>query len=596
MKDADALTWTDFHRFLAPAGRGEAWRRNFYFRWLEFPEVVRALAPRPGERLLEVGSAWISTTPLLLVRRFGCRVTCVDVQPLGGPERARVDRLLDRLRFTDQERSRLTLVSRDAAALDLDLPPLDGAYAISTLEHLPGDGDAAAIRHMARRVRPGGRVVISVPFTFGEPIEGDVSEGEEHRQRWYDPGTIFARLIEPSGLALEEARFLVETRPRVGETFRRLGPRGRVLFAAALRPLHRRLWRVAFVARGNALAALAPGEVPFGIRVDRGALVLRLRKPPDGSAPRADRPRASVVRRRYLLDELELAMPRLEPEGDAVRSGDQPVTTWNDVLRFTRRGAIRREVNLYGRWGFVPALIDATDARPGDRVLAWLPEWADVVPAYLAQRRAAAVDVLAPRPLTHDERVAIDDLIAGLRLTRAGISRVSFADDGAALLAETAGTYDRAVSAFFADSLPPEAERGFAEGLGRFLRPGGRAALAVQFRWGAHRELPEPEGVIRRLYNRDSVGARIVAPSGLRVARALVVGERFPGLGQRVRRLAGDLGVGLFAALARPLAGWLWKTYADLDGDGFAAMDPARPPGGLASDRAILVLVLEKPA
>lgn len=89
----------------------------------------------------------------------------------------------------------------DARRLPYPDNSFDLAYSISVIEHIPGDGDSVAIDEMLRVVRPGGKVVIEVPFRHeGREIFRDhdskgapVSEPMFY-ERWYDERMVEQRL------------------------------------------------------------------------------------------------------------------------------------------------------------------------------------------------------------------------------------------------------------------------------------------------------------------------------------------------------------------------------------------------------------------
>ncbi|GMW00142.1 MAG: hypothetical protein AMXMBFR84_12800 [Candidatus Hydrogenedentota bacterium] len=94
------------------------------------------------------------------------------------------------------------------------------AYSVSVLEHIPNQGDTLAIKEISRVLRPGGRVVITVPCVpeyreiwskkdpFGSQPKDDA--GRYFFGRWYDWNTIEARIIVPSGLTLVESSLYQE--------------------------------------------------------------------------------------------------------------------------------------------------------------------------------------------------------------------------------------------------------------------------------------------------------------------------------------------------------------------------------------------------
>jgi SAM-dependent methyltransferase len=71
----------------------------------------------------------------------------------------------------------------------------DRAYSISVLEHIAEPGDVGALRELARVVRPGGRVIVTLPYAaqYSEdwrdrPVYGEQEpvNGRYFFERWYD--------------------------------------------------------------------------------------------------------------------------------------------------------------------------------------------------------------------------------------------------------------------------------------------------------------------------------------------------------------------------------------------------------------------------
>jgi len=120
-------------------GQDPRWRRA----------MVGAVAARPGERVLDVATG-TGLVAAELVRRYGCAVVGLDQSPqmLAG---ARL-----RLERDPGLASRVTLVSGDAE----HLPFSDGEFDHLTFTYLLRyvDDPPAAMRELARVVRPGGRV------------------------------------------------------------------------------------------------------------------------------------------------------------------------------------------------------------------------------------------------------------------------------------------------------------------------------------------------------------------------------------------------------------------------------------------------------
>jgi SAM-dependent methyltransferase len=151
-------------------------------RYLELPWARRVLAARPGERVLDLASPKLLAVALA---REGVEVVSVDAF---GSE---VDtwRRLAAL-------PRLTFEVADGRALPFPDESFDHAYSVSVLEHIEGDGAATALRELARVVRPGGRVAVTLPHAaqareeFRDRSLYAEGEGRAFFQLWYDDARI----------------------------------------------------------------------------------------------------------------------------------------------------------------------------------------------------------------------------------------------------------------------------------------------------------------------------------------------------------------------------------------------------------------------
>ena len=153
--------------------------------WVEAPHpfitrarLREALAPRPGERVLEVGP--------------GTGYYTLDVAESVGPE-GRLDvfdlqqEMLDHTMRRAGERGLANLVPAQGDARELPYADatFDAAFLVTVLGEVP-DQDAA-LRELARVLRPGGRLVVGE--LFGDP-------------HWVAPQTL-RRRGEAAGLAFE---------------------------------------------------------------------------------------------------------------------------------------------------------------------------------------------------------------------------------------------------------------------------------------------------------------------------------------------------------------------------------------------------------
>jgi ubiquinone/menaquinone biosynthesis C-methylase UbiE len=142
------------------------------------PRLREALAPAPGERLLEVGpgTGYYALEVACWIAPEG-RLDLFDLQ----------QEMLDHTLLRAEERGidNLVAVQGDACALPYRDATFDAAYLVTVLGEIPDQ--EAALRELARVVKPGGRVVV------GELL------GDPH---WVSPGRLQAR-AEHAGLRFE---------------------------------------------------------------------------------------------------------------------------------------------------------------------------------------------------------------------------------------------------------------------------------------------------------------------------------------------------------------------------------------------------------
>ena len=149
-------SWQEVQRafYDSPAGapHEDFQHANPYFDFV-LRRFLDAVAPKPGERVLELGSSGGRfTLPLL---EHGCRVTGVDLS-------AKAIEHLRRLASTHPQGQALKLVQDDAERLaglpDRDFDAVVGAHILHHVDRL----DEVAKR-ARERLRPGGRVVFVEP-------------------------------------------------------------------------------------------------------------------------------------------------------------------------------------------------------------------------------------------------------------------------------------------------------------------------------------------------------------------------------------------------------------------------------------------------
>lgn len=172
--------------------------------WVEAPHplITRArlreiLAPRPGERVLEIGPGTGYYT-LHVAEWLGAegRLDIFDIQ------QAMLDHTMRRAR--ESGLSNIAAAQGDARDLPYGDASFDAVYLTTVLGEIPDQG--RALDEIARVLRPGGRLVVGE--LFGDP-------------HWVSPGKLAAE-ASPAGL-----RVVARTGPAVGYFARleRAGPR-----------------------------------------------------------------------------------------------------------------------------------------------------------------------------------------------------------------------------------------------------------------------------------------------------------------------------------------------------------------------------------
>lgn len=233
------------YRLLVPL---EPWR---------FYELGRLADVPLAGRVLDVGSPKLLAS--LMHREGRGRWTAIDLLP-------------DEIALWRRLDPALPLDVADARALPYADESFDAVVCVSVVEHVPGDGDAAAMREMRRVLRPGGvlHLTTNVAATDGDVLAGTPVYGPASVA--VEGGHFFERRYSEDGLR----------RRLIGAGWDELGRE----YVRERRPVHRRFFgsrplsflignALSLVAARNFAAIASPREVPAG---DHAVVYLRLRR------------------------------------------------------------------------------------------------------------------------------------------------------------------------------------------------------------------------------------------------------------------------------------------------------------------------------
>jgi len=178
-----------------------------YWRTAEFAYVIRRLRSAGCESILDLGSP--KELAIILAESYETSVYATDLLP-SAVELSR--RYCVALGVDGKGRGMVYSEVQDGRALTYGGGVFDAAISVSVLEHIPNDGDSRAITELVRVVKPGGRIVVTVPYakvardTF---VDRDVYDRTQHGdqpvffQRHYDRSTLQERLVDRSRCRLE---------------------------------------------------------------------------------------------------------------------------------------------------------------------------------------------------------------------------------------------------------------------------------------------------------------------------------------------------------------------------------------------------------
>lgn len=179
---------------------------NSYTRFAEYAlmeEVIRSFCQTTNAgsmpRVLDVGSP--KCFGLYLASNMDLEVEMTDISHLN------VDQYRLMWKAIEKRAKGIALFAlQDARSLQYAAKQFDVVYSMSVLEHIEGEtGDADSVREMARVLKPGGLLLLSVPFGkkyveqrrrgFARAVEKTTDQSLYFFQRIYDRAALESRIL-----------------------------------------------------------------------------------------------------------------------------------------------------------------------------------------------------------------------------------------------------------------------------------------------------------------------------------------------------------------------------------------------------------------
>jgi ubiquinone/menaquinone biosynthesis C-methylase UbiE len=170
-------------------------------------EVVRAIAPQPGERVVDVGAGMGPAT--VLAAKTRASVLAVDPTPY-------MRRILAVRRLGQRNRAAIRVADGTAESIPTDDHSVDALWTVNTMHHWT-DLDAA-VRELARVLRPGGRLLL-VDEDFDAPAHPAFSHMQRrkaNRARHFaeiDPAVVEAKMMAAGFAKVEGSKGSMAARP-----------------------------------------------------------------------------------------------------------------------------------------------------------------------------------------------------------------------------------------------------------------------------------------------------------------------------------------------------------------------------------------------
>lgn len=177
-------------------------------RYFEIPQTYTELNPQKNEKILDLSSPKLLA--FFIAEKMGNDITATDIWK---DEIKNWKELENAIMGESDLRRPLILQVADGRKLKYKKNYFDKVYCISVIEHISENGDLVCMKELARVLKPGGTIVLTVPYGkkyrevwVNKNVYKNKFKGKESVffSRTYDKKTLVKRLIKPSGLSVKK--------------------------------------------------------------------------------------------------------------------------------------------------------------------------------------------------------------------------------------------------------------------------------------------------------------------------------------------------------------------------------------------------------
>ena len=193
-------------------------------RCYEFSKTFEELQPVKEDLIFDLSSPKLLSH--YLEEKVGCRVVTSDIA---------FDEVYSWKSMTEHKKAKPQWLLINGRMIGIKDNSFDKVFSISVLEHIADNGDAETLKELGRILKPGGRLVFTIPLAeefrteFSKEDAYDIYGAGQKTYHWshfYNENTIQVKLVKGSGLTLENIYYAYGVGSMIWKKIERLGRLG----------------------------------------------------------------------------------------------------------------------------------------------------------------------------------------------------------------------------------------------------------------------------------------------------------------------------------------------------------------------------------